>query len=302
MKSLNSLSLDELFDFLIEPDALDALIDMAHREDVGPGDLTGIACIEPTRQAESVLRSREAGRLAGAKLLPIIAARYDEKLQVDLRIADGSPLQSGDEVAVITGPLRSILAAERVMLNFLCHLSGIASLTARYVQAVQGTDTQIYDTRKTIPGLRRLAKYAVRCGGGCCHRIGLHDAVLIKDNHIAHVDPAGLADYLRQVIDRARQHQPRPMFVEIEVDDVHQLREVLECDVDIILLDNFTPSQLAEAVDIRDQVNLRAQLEASGGVNLHTVAAIAKSGVDRISVGALTHSAPALDLGLDIDG
>ncbi len=301
MKPLNDLSLDELFDALIEPGSLSALIDAAYAEDVGGGDMTSETCIEPDRRASAVLCSREPGRLAGVKLLPIIAGRYDSQLQVKFHKADGAALEPGDDVAAITGPLRTLLAAERVMLNFICHLSGIASLTARYVQAVRGADAHIYDTRKTIPGLRHLAKYAVRCGGGYCHRIGLHDAVLIKDNHLAHVVPGEWAEFLRQVIARARRHEPRPMFVEIEVDDVHQLRTVLDCDVDIILLDNFTPSQLAEAVEIRDQINLRAQLEASGGVTLQTVSAIAQTGVDRISIGALTHSAPALDLGLDID-
>jgi nicotinate-nucleotide pyrophosphorylase (carboxylating) len=190
---------------------------------------------------------------------------------------------------------------ERVALNFCTHLSGIATLTSAFVDAVRGTKAGIYDTRKTIPGLRGLAKYAVACGGGRNHRIGLYDAVLVKDNHIAHVPTAQLAAAMSAGIAKARAMQPRPVFVEIEVDNLAQLEEVLRCDVDIILLDNMTPSQMQQAVSLRNRIAPRIELEASGGITLANVRAAAETGVDRIAIGALTHSAVALDLGLDID-
>ena len=208
---------------------------------------------------------------------------------------------TGDVVGTLSGSLRGILAVERVLLNLLTHLSGIATLTAAYVAQVAGTSADIYDTRKTIPGLRDLAKYAVACGGGCNHRMGLHDAVLVKDNHIAHIAPAELPGALARMVVAARAAKPRPTFVEIEVDTLDQLRAVLPTGPDIVLLDNMAPDQLRDAVALRNAAAPGVLLEASGGVTLETVGAIARTGVDRIAVGALTHSAPALDLGLDID-
>jgi nicotinate-nucleotide pyrophosphorylase (carboxylating) len=212
---------------------------------------------------------------------------------------DGSSLDVGTVVAELTGPVRSLLAIERVALNFLTHLCGIATLTARYVAAVAGTDATICDTRKTLPGLRALGKYAVACGGGVNHRLGLHDAMLIKDNHLAHLPADQWQAVLSDAIERARADRPGLAFVEIEVDRIDQLRPALACNPDFVLLDNMSVPQLRQAVSIRDAEAPGVQLEASGGVTLETVRPIAEAGVDRISVGALTHSAPALDLAVD---
>jgi nicotinate-nucleotide pyrophosphorylase (carboxylating) len=209
-------------------------------------------------------------------------------------------LSQGQPIATVIGPQRSILAAERVMLNFMTHLSGIATLTARFVAAIAGTRARILDTRKTIPGLRTLAKYAVRCGGGLSHRMGLHDAVLIKDNHLAGIPIAALKARLDEAITAARRLMPPPLFVAVEVDTLDQLQIVLRCAVDFVLLDNMPAEMMRHAAAIRDRVAPDVLLEASGQVNLQTVRAIAESGVDRISIGALTHSAPALDIGLDM--
>ena len=285
-----------------------ALIARARREDLGPDnlDITAAVFLPRDRDTVAVMHARKPGRLAGAALLPAIARTYDPAIQMEPAATDGDALNAGQPVATFRGPLRSVLAMERIALNFCTHLSGIASLTAQYVAAVAGTKAKIYDTRKTIPGLRGLAKYAVACGGGHNHRIGLYDAVLVKDNHIAHIPPAQLATALKDAIGRARAWQPtsqRPSFVEVEVDTLAQLEIVLACDVDIVLLDNMTPAQMREAVALRDRVapGGRIELEASGGVNLLSVRAIAETGVERIAVGALTHSAASLDLGLDID-
>ena len=215
-------------------------------------------------------------------------------------IASKAVAWSGD----LAGPMRSLLAMERTALNFLQRLSGIASLTARYVAAVHGTRAAIFDTRKTTPGWRFLEKYAVRCGGGCNHRFGLYDAVLIKDNHLAWIKEAAGAsgpDPFATAIASARRATPPGTTIEIEVDSLEQFDRALECSPDIILVDNLGPEQVAEAVRRRNAAAPRIQLEASGGVNLLSVRALAETGVDRISIGALTHSAPALDLALDYD-
>ena len=222
---------------------------------------------------------------------------------------DGDAVRRGDRVAQLTGPARGILAAERLVLNVLGRLSGVASLTRRYVDAVSGTKARIYDTRKTTPGWRRLEKYAVHVGGGTNHRSGLFDAILIKDNHLAFYEqhgpeaegsPADAVARARQWIKRrVPQLVQSRMIVEIEVDSLQQLDEVLPAGPDIVLLDNMTPEQIREAVTRRDTQAPAVQLEASGGVTLATVRAIAETGVDRISIGALTHSAVSLDFGLD---
>lgn len=297
---INTLPLPRLFEQLNDDATLDTLIDLARREDMGsPGDITSELTIAPQTQSTASFRSRKPGRLAGAILLPRIAQHYDPRLRITSHVNDGTTLSPGQTIAAVTGPLRSILAAERVMLNFLTHLSGIATLTDRYVQAVAGTQAKIHDTRKTIPGYRGLAKYAVRCGGGFCHRIGLYDAILVKDNHIAEMT-GSLADRITQLVNSARQRNPAPDFIEVEVDTLDQLEQVLPLGCDIVLLDNMPPDTLRQAVAMRDRIAPSMQLEASGGVNLDTVSIIARSGVDRIAIGALTHSAPALDIGLDI--
>lgn len=286
----------------ISHEELNTLIALAKCEDLGKAnlDITSHCFIPPSLQTTAAMHARKPGRLAGAALLPLIAKHYDESIRIEKSAADGAALTARQTIATFTGSLQSILAMERVALNFCTHLSGIATLTATFVDAVAGTQAGIYDTRKTIPGLRGLAKYAVACGGGKNHRIGLYDAVLVKDNHIAHVPTNDLASALKHGIAKARAMNPKPTFVEVEVDNLAQFEQVLQCDVDLILLDNMTPSQMQQAVKMRDRMKPKVELEASGGINLSTVRAAAETGVDRIAIGALTHSAVALDIGLDI--
>ena len=263
-------------------------------------DLTSQTFIEPTRMGKATFNARKAGKLSGISLLPWIAKVYDPSLEVQTLRNDGDTLEAGSSLATVTGPLQSILSFERVALNFLTHLSGIASTTWEFVQQTQGTKANIYDTRKTIPGLRSLAKYAVICGGGKNHRIGLYDAILIKDNHIAHVPLEDLENALKSSFEKVRQSENPPAFIEVEVDTLEQFKRVLHCGVDMILLDNMDCDTLKQAVAIRDEVAPKVELEASGGVDMTTVKAIAQTNVDRIAIGAITHSAPALDIGLDI--
>ena len=286
----------------VTDDELRNLIALAQREDMGEAnlDITSHCFIPPELQTTAVMHARKHGVLCGQALLHRIAAQYDPTIDVQITTHDSDALAPSQTIATFKGSLRSILAMERIALNFCTHLSGIASLTATFVQAVQGTNAAIYDTRKTIPGLRGLAKYAVACGGGKNHRIGLYDAVLVKDNHIAHVPTEQLAAAMQAGIAKARAMKPSPTFVEVEVDTLAQCEQVLQCGVDVILLDNMTPSQLQQAVKLRDRVAPRVQLEASGGITIETVRAAAEAGVDRIAIGALTHSAVALDIGLDI--
>ena len=269
------------------------LVKDALAEDWGRfGDVTSQAVIPADAQARAVIRARETGVLAGMDLVEAAFTAGRSRLAVTRLKADGTALSAGDEVATIQGPAQALLAAERVALNYLGHLSGIASKTAHLVSLIAHTKAKICDTRKTTPGLRAAEKYAVRAGGGANHRFGLDDAILIKDNHIAVA--GGITAALR-----AAQNQAGHMLaIEIEVDTLVQLEEALAADARIILLDNMTPAQLSEAVRLNAG---RAVLEASGRVSEETVVAIAESGVDYISVGAITHSALTLDLGLDID-
>lgn len=287
----------------VSRNALAQHIAAARTEDLGDigRDITSDLLIDAKLRTRAVMRARQQGQLAGAAMLKQIARTYDPRIRAAVRTPDGSHLDPGTEVAVFTGPLVSVLAMERVALNYCNHLSGIATLTAEYVNAVAGTNAAIYDTRKTTPGMRGLEKYAVVCGGGRSHRTGLYDAVLIKDNHIAHIPLAELATHLDALVVRARAVRPRPTFIEVEVDTLDQLRQVLRSPVDVVLLDNMKPTMLRKAVAMRNDIAEKIQLEASGGVNLRTVRRIAETGVDRIAIGALTHSAPTLDLGLDID-
>lgn len=295
----------------VTPPALDAfvsadqaadLIRRARAEDLGPDgiDATTELFIPADLMARASVVARQPGCLSGTALLGHVVNAYDTTIRLDIRTPDGGEVQPGQTIATLTGPLRSILTAERVALNFLTLLSGVATLTARYVAQVQGTRAKVYDTRKTIPGLRGLQKYAVACGGGATHRMGLYDAVLLKDNHLAHVGTHTLTDAVAHAVKKGRAARPGLKFVMIEVDTLVQLQQVLRAGIDIVLLDNMTTDQLAQAVEIRDGMVPGVELEASGGVTLDTLRAIALTGVDRISVGALTHSAPALDLGLDI--
>ena len=270
--------------------AAKGLIEQALREDVGPGDVTTRAVIPPDVRGKGAILVKAHGVICGLQVAAEVFRAVDERVSFRPRVREGEPVQPGDVVAEVEGPLRGILTAERTALNFLARLSGIATLTARFVDAVAPYRAVILDTRKTTPGWRVLEKYAVRCGGGRNHRMGLYDMVLIKDNHIAAC--GSISEAVRRV--RAA---GVGVPVEVEVKDLDELREALKLGVDRILLDNFSVEDIAEAVKIAEG---RVPLEASGGVTLDNVAAIAATGVDYISVGALTHSAPALDLSLEL--
>jgi nicotinate-nucleotide pyrophosphorylase (carboxylating) len=273
-------------DLLVDPIVRAALL-----EDLGrAGDITGEACIDPDTRLRAAFVSRADGVVAGLACARLALAALDPAGVFHARAQDGAVVSAGDTLATVDANARALLAAERVALNLLCRLSGVATLTAAYVARAAGTRARIIDTRKTTPGLRILEKYAVRCGGGSNHRFGLDDAILIKDNHVAACGGVGAA--LARVRDRAG-HMVK---IEVEVDSLGQLREALEHRPDVIMLDNFNLADLRAAVDLAAG---RVVLEASGGVNLATVRDIAHTGVDYISVGALTHSAPILDIGLD---
>ena len=280
--------------------AAERLIDLALAEDLaGIGDLTCNALIGESDRAEVLVVAREAGIVAGLPIGELVFAKVDRLVGWVPEVPDGSLIEPGQIVARAAGPLAGILIGERTTLNFVGHLSGIASLTHEFVAAASGTAATILDTRKTLPGWRSLAKYAVRAGGGTNHRMGLFDGVLVKDNHIAAwsrlVGNSRLADAVRQ----ARAESPPGVSVEFEVDTLEQLRDVLEGQPDIVLLDNMTTDQLLEAVRLRNETAPQVLLEASGGITLQTVRAIAETGVERISIGALTHSARCFDLGFD---
>lgn len=278
------------------------LVRRAKLEDVGPTglDVTSRLFIPAERTGEARMVAREPGTVAGLALLPTVAKAYDEAITVTLEAADGQAVPAGTTLARFAGPVRSLLTMERVALNFVTHLSGIATLTSRFVAQTQGTKARICDTRKTLPGLRSAQKYAVACGGGITHRMGLHDAMLIKDNHLVGVPLDKLTDALREAIARARTMHAELKFAQVEVDTLEQLERVLPCGADMVLLDNMDEPTLRQAVTMRDHLAPQVLLEASGGVTLAAVKAIAQTGVDRISVGALTHSAPSLDVGLDM--
>jgi nicotinate-nucleotide pyrophosphorylase (carboxylating) len=274
------------------------LIQLALAEDLGPsGDVTSLATIEAAERGRAKFVARKAGMIAGLPVAALVCSAIDSTLAFHLQAADGNLIPAGTTLAVIAGPMRSILAAERTALNFLQHLSGIATLTRRYVDIVAGR-SRVLDTRKTLPGWRLLEKYAVRMGGGHNHRIGLYDGVLIKDNHLAAL--GGGANAVRAAIAAAHKHSPG-VPIEVEVDSTELCAVALECRPEIILLDNMSPMQMRGCVERRNSMAPAVQLEASGGVNLESIDAIAATGVDRISVGAITHSAPALDIALDYD-
>ena len=277
-------------DFGLDRGYVARVVAAALAEDVGPGDVTTLATIPADAICEARLNSRAAGVVCGLPVAMEAFRQLDQALDIIEHRYDGDRMVAGDLLMTVSGRARAVLTAERAALNFAQRLSGIASLTARYVEAVRGTKATIVDTRKTTPGLRHLEKYAVRVGGGKNHRFGLFDGVLIKDNHIAAVDGVGAA------IQAARRGVPHSLRVEVETDTLEQVREAVEAGADAILLDNMQPAMLREAVAI---VAGRAVTEASGGITLDTVRAAAEAGVDLISIGALTHSAPSLDLGLD---
>lgn len=276
----------------LNPLLVERTITAALEEDLGrAGDITTQATIPESSRARALIVAREAGVIAGSDIAISAFRMMEPSVRFDTHVKDGTAIPAGTLALAVEGPARAILSAERVALNFMGRLSGIASMTAQYVKAVSHTKARIVCTRKTTPNLRAFEKYAVRCGGGSNHRFGLDDAILIKDNHIAVA--GGVANALRA----AKAFAGHLVKIEIEVDTLDQLDEVIKEGADVALLDNMKPDQLKEAVS---RVGGKMLTEASGGVNLSTVAAIAESGVDMISVGALTHSVKVLDLGLDI--
>jgi nicotinate-nucleotide pyrophosphorylase (carboxylating) len=273
-------------DLLIAP-----IVRAALAEDLGrAGDVTAQACIPAEARLAAVFATRKPGVVAGLACARLAIAELDPSARFEALVADGAEVEAGDQLARVEANARALLSAERTGLNLLGRLSGVATLTRAYVQAVAGTRARIVDTRKTTPGLRALEKYAVRCGGGVNHRFGLDDAILIKDNHVAACGSVG------EAVRRAKAFAGHLMKVEVEIDSLGQLDEALAHAPDVVMLDNFSLDDLREAVR---RAHGRAVLEASGGVNLQTVRAIAETGVDVISVGALTHSVSVLDIGLD---
>lgn len=294
-------------EFPFDQDHLAKLIELARSEDFGPtGDLTSRLLDEASYDVIGAweLTAREPGRFCGAAILPQLLQSLAPAVATSWikPNADLSSVEPGDCVAKFSGSVGQMLAAERTILNFLQHMSGVATLTHQFVRAVGETHAKIYDTRKTTPGFRALDKYAVRCGGGHNHRTGLYDAVLIKDNHIAGVPTDRLAHAVMSLLNGIQRLPSQPAFVEVECDDLAQVSELMKVvGIDVILLDNFAFDDLREAVRIRDAAGLRGkvELEASGGARLETIRQIAETGIERIAVGAITHSARALDLGLD---
>lgn len=278
---------------------VEPLIDMAIREDYGKGDPTSELTVDADAKGRGYLVTREEIVVCGMGLAETILKKYDKRLVLKILIHDGERANVAERLGIIEGPLRSMLSAERVVLNFLQRLCGISTMTWKFVSAVRGTKAKIYDTRKTTPGWRELEKYAVRCGGGYNHRMSLGDAVMFKDNHIADLGEK-FEPKLAQMVAQARRYE-HVKFVEVEVDHVDdQLDRVLPIPgIDVVLLDNMGQWQLRHAVELRNKFGRKPLLEASGGITLNNVLAVASCGVDRISVGAITHSAVAADIALD---
>jgi len=281
------------------------LIRWAKDEDLGAGDLSTGLMADPHAPASFRLIAGQPGVFAGREIAPAVLRAYDVAINIDWTDLgrDGVRIETvPSELATIRGPVGAILSAERVLLNFLQRLCGVATLTRAYVDAVAGTGAAIFDTRKTTPGWRKLEKYAVRCGGGCNHREGLFDAVLLKDNHLAGVETPQLAAAVFEMLNRRDAAGAKATFVQVEADTLAQVGELLKVvGLDAILLDNFSLDDLRRAVALRDDLGLRGKvsLEASGGITLQNVRAVAETGVERISVGAITHSATALDLSME---
>ncbi|MGA3065316.1 MAG: carboxylating nicotinate-nucleotide diphosphorylase [Tepidisphaeraceae bacterium] len=289
---------------------INPIIQLARREDLAEDDVTSRLLIGQDAVGVGTIFQKEVGITCGLPIVEMVCRVYDSRLRVEpipgfhLDIIEGRFSEARSQPLVrIRGPLRSLLSAERVLLNFLQHLCGVATQTYRFVSRVEGTGAKIYDTRKTIPGLRALQKYAVRCGGGNNHRIGLFDGMLVKDNHIAGIPLKEMVGHLSAAVEKSRA-ESTDRFIEVEVDSLEQLREVLKVEgVQVILLDNMDCPKMQAAVDLRDRAGKKGKvaLEASGGVTLETVRPIALTGVERISVGALTHSVRALDIGMEIE-
>lgn len=275
--------------FLIEP-----IVRAALHEDLGRrGDVTSEATIPADKSTTAIIRARKDGVIAGLDTALLAFELLEPAIKATIHVTDGAAVTAGQDIITVSGPARAILSAERTALNFLCHLSGIATMTARFVREIEDSGAAICCTRKTTPGLRALEKYAVRCGGGQNHRFGLDDALLIKDNHIA------VAGGIEAALTQARAMAGHMIKIEMEIDTLDQLKALLELDPlpDVVLLDNMDAPTLSEAVKM---IAGRTITEASGGINIDTIRIVSQSGVDLISIGALTHSAPILDLGLDI--
>ncbi len=280
----------------LDPGLVRRLVDAALEEDAAERDVTTRALVPPGQQGEATIVAKSAGVVCGLPVAAAVFAALDPSLRFEPRLPEGAVVSPGDSLAAVAGPLAPILSGERIALNFLQRLSGIASATRRLVDAVAGLDVRILDTRKTTPGLRALERYAVRVGGGQNHRFDLSDGVLIKDNHLAAARTRGLT--IAQVIEGARADAPEGMPIEIEVTSVAEAREALAGDADIVLLDNMPVEEMRTVVEA---ARGRALIEASGGVTEENVRAIAETGVDRCSAGAITHSAPALDISMDVE-
>lgn len=278
----------------LSAEAVQAAVDQALREDIGSGDATTLATVPAESEAVASMAARQPMVVCGLALAEAAFRSLSADIMITANASDGDRVEAGRELLRVKGPTRAILTAERTALNFLQRLSGISTLTARHVEAVSGTSARILDTRKTTPGWRILEKFAVACGGGRNHRIGLHDLIMIKDNHLAALrdeKPNAIA----AAVQRARNAYP-DLRVEVEADTLDQVAQAADAGADIVLLDNMSPECLTEAVKL---IAGRAETEASGGITLETIRAVAESGVDYISVGALTHSAQAVDIGLD---
>jgi nicotinate-nucleotide pyrophosphorylase (carboxylating) len=272
------------------------LIQAALAEDVGPGDFTSLWTVPEGRRGVARIVAKASGVIAGAEVAVEVFRRVDPSLAVHVEAADGTAVEPGNLVMRIEGSARSILTAERTALNFLQQLSGVATMARRYVREVEGTGARVIDTRKTTPGMRLLEKAAVVAGGGANHRVGLYDMVMIKDNHIA------AAGGITAAVGAVRARNDRGLRVEVETTTLDEVREAIAAGVDRIMFDNMTPETMADAVALVRTADPRPETEASGGITLETIAAFARTRVDFISVGALTHSAPALDLSLRLEG
>jgi len=275
---------------------IDHIIDLALAEDISHGDVTSEALIPPELQGKASILVKAEGILAGGEIARKVFLKADPSLKVEVLIKDGAKIKPGDIAATVAGRVTSILKAERVVLNFLQRLSGIASQTAQYIAKVRGLDVRITDTRKTTPGLRSLEKYAVRMGGGQNHRLHLGDGILIKDNHLVALRSLGMS--LKDIVTRAKQNAPQGLKVEVEVNTTQEALDAVEAGADIIMLDNMSPEEMRHVASLMPR---QVKIEASGGITLDNVQTVAGTGVNLISVGALTHSSKALDISLELE-
>jgi len=282
--------------FQIPQEQIDSIIDLALAEDISHGDITSEGLIPPELQGKASILAKAEGIIAGGEVTKRVFLKVDPSLKVELLIEDGARVKPGDIVATIFGNVISILKAERVALNFLQRLSGIASLTAQFIAKTKGLKVKITDTRKTTPGLRLLEKYAVRIGGGENHRFHLGDGILIKDNHLAALRALGMN--IKDIVAKAKQNAPQGVKVEVEASTIQEALDAAEAGADIIMLDNMSPDEMRRVVSL---IPSEVRTEASGGINLTNVGAAAMAGVDFISIGALTHSAKALDISLELE-